>query len=286
MAFSSKAVISLTANEDRLKNLLLDAAASLNSSQVPQRVGQDVDTRQPVILRWAGGWVRDKLLGIDSHDVDVAINCMTGEQFGLELRRFCTLPDIIKKHSIREEDLGSLHTIKANPEKSKHLATATCRVFGVDLDLVNLRKETYSDHSRNPGVEFGTAVEDARRRDATVNALFYNIHTNEVEDFTSGLSDLEAKVIRTPLEPFKTFTDDPLRVLRVIRFASRLRFTIDPDAEQVIADTKVLESLTIKISRERVGIEVEKMLKGNLRIRTRLPIPEREKKRGKRIKKQ
>lgn len=100
---------------------------------------------------------------------------------------------------------------------------------------MNLRKETYCQDSRNPQVEFGTAQEDALRRDATVNALFYNIHNRVIEDFTTGLSDMAAKLIRTPLEPLQTFTDDPLRVLRLVRFASRLGFAIDPKTERFMA---------------------------------------------------
>jgi tRNA nucleotidyltransferase/poly(A) polymerase len=111
-------------------------------------------------------------------------------------------------------------------------------------------------------MEFGTAEEDALRRDATVNALFYNLQTDQVEDFTGGLRDMEKKLIRTPLEPFQTFMDDPLRVLRLIRFASRLGFSIDPAAEAVMGDPRVTEALKLKISRERIGIELEKMLKG------------------------
>lgn len=255
--------ISLTPSEDRLRKLLLDVAASIDASPSPiSQSEQGAHSREPLVLRWAGGWVRDKLLGAESQDIDVAINCMTGEEFGRRLGDFCDDPAVIKKYSITPKDLGSLHTIKANPEKSKNLATATCRVFDADVDFVNLRKETYAADSRNPQVEFGTAEEDASRRDATVNALFYNLHTDEVEDFVGGVPDLEAGLIRTPLEPLQTFTDDPLRVLRLVRFASRLGFSIDPDTEQLMADSRVLKSLQIKISRERVGIEMEKMLKG------------------------
>ena len=157
----------------------------------------------------------------------------------------------------RARDIGSLHLVAANPEKSKHLETATARVFGLDVDFVNLRRETYAADSRNPAVEFGTAEEDALRRDASVNALFYNLHTGEVEDLVGGLPDLRDGVIRTPMEPLQTFMDDPLRVLRLVRFASRLGFRIDGAAEAVMADKRVLEALKVKISRERVGVEVE-----------------------------
>jgi len=131
------------------------------------------------------------------------------------------------------------------------------------LDLVNLRKETYNEVSRNPEMEFGTAEEDAMRRDATVNAMFYNLHTCQVEDFTGqGHKDMASKIIRTPLEPYQTFKDDPLRVLRLIRFASRLDYTIEPETAKAMGNAEIQDVLKIKISRERVGIELEKMLKG------------------------
>ncbi|TEA03243.1 CCA tRNA nucleotidyltransferase [Colletotrichum sidae] len=187
---------------------------------------------------------------------------MTGYAFSLELRRYCIDPKNARKHNIAPGDLGSLHRIAANPEKSKHLETATTRVFNLEIDFVNLRKETYTHDSRNPIMEFGSAADDAYRRDATINALFYNLHSGEVEDLTGGLADMEAHLIRTPLTPLQTFTDDPLRVLRLIRFASRLQFTIDPAATAVMSERRVLDALSLKISRERVGIEIEKMLKG------------------------
>lgn len=249
--------IQLTPSEERLKLLLLDVASFINTTR---------PSPHPVHLRWAGGWVRDKLLGIETHDIDVAINCMTGEDFGRQLGQFCDLPSTIEKYAITKKDLGNLHTIKANPAKSKNLATATCRLFGAEVDFVNLRKEVYTEKSRNPEIEFGSPQEDALRRDATVNALFYNLHTSQVEDFTSGISDLKAKIIRTPLEPFQTFMDDPLRVLRLVRFASRLGFAIDKEAERMMGDRRVLEAFQAKISRERVGIEVKKMLEGRFSL--------------------
>ncbi|KAI1409065.1 hypothetical protein F5Y13DRAFT_182299 [Hypoxylon sp. FL1857] len=246
--------IELTSKEVQLKDLLLDTAKFIDG------LGE---LEEPVVLRWAGGWVRDRLLGIESHDIDTAINVMTGEAFALKLCELCEQPDAIKKHAIAESDVGNLHKIARNPEKSKHLETTTIRLFGYDVDFVNLRKETYTEDSRNPQMEFGTAEEDALRRDATVNALFYNLNTGKVEDFTTGLTDMKSRLIRTPLEPFQTFMDDPLRVLRLVRFASRLEFTIDPAAEKVMGDPRVLDALRLKISRERVGVEIEKMLKGN-----------------------
>jgi tRNA nucleotidyltransferase/poly(A) polymerase len=260
----SPPTITLNAREEQLKNLLLEAAKYMDNRDLNQ-AGDGHSTqprRDPLVLRWAGGWVRDKLLGITSHDIDTAINSMTGEAFVDGLRDYCDDPANKAKHGLHDDDIGRLHTVPRNPDKSKHLATSTIKLCGLDVDFVNLRKETYADDSRNPEVEFGTAEEDALRRDATINALFYNLNTGKIEDFTGGVADLQAGLIRTPMEPLQTFLDDPLRVLRLVRFASRFGFRIDEAAESVMGDERVLENLKIKISRERIGVELEKMMKG------------------------
>ena len=246
---SGERSIKLTETEARLRQLLLDAstyAGALEGGKQPE-------------LRFTGGWVRDKLIGTTSHDIDIGIDNMTGFKFGTLLKEYLEQPEIQAFH---QHAIGNLAKIEANPDKSKHLETATTKIMGFDLDLVNLRKETYSEESRNPTMEFGTPREDALRRDATVNALFYNLRTNQVEDFTGqGLSDMEDGRIRTPLAPLQTFKDDPLRVLRCIRFASRLGYQIDPEAEVAMSDASIKTALRLKISRERVGVEITKMLK-------------------------
>lgn len=256
--------ITLTPLEETIQRLLLDL-----KGYIEKREQSDGHTAQEeMILRFTGGWVRDKLLGAESHDIDVAISTMTGLQFGTYLQEYLDEPDILEKYVDNKElaftdEMLKVHTIKANPEKSKHLETVTTRLFGLDIDLVNLRKETYTEHSRNPQVEFGTAEEDALRRDATVNALFYNLKTSMLEDFTGrGLDDMEKKLIRTPLEPYQTFKDDPLRVLRLIRFASRLGYRIDEKTQEAMQDEEIKKAFKVKISKERVGIEVEKTLQG------------------------
>jgi len=243
--------INLTDQEKMLRRLLLDVA---------DYIGTQDGCRRPE-LRITGGWVRDKLLGVTSHDIDIGIDTMTGYKFGTLMKQY--LDDSNRKAKYGEDVLGGLAKIEANPEKSKHLETVTTKILGLEIDLVNLRKEVYAEDSRNPTMEFGTPVEDALRRDSTVNSLFYNLSTSQVEDLTKrGLQDMELGVIRTPLSPYQTFKDDPLRVLRCIRFASKLGYSIDPEAEQAMSDPSIKEALRAKISRERVGIEVDKMLKG------------------------
>lgn len=274
--------LELTEVETTLRQLLLDVAEYIDRTSVPEPVDPQVKVPDELVkakieLRFTGGWVRDKLLGIGSHDIDVAINKMTGFQFGLKTREYLEVPGNPEKYGIapassstkanangKGRDIGhGLYKIEANPEKSKHLETVTTKILGLDIDLVNLRKETYTEDSRNPQMEFGTPEEDAMRRDATVNAMFYNLETCAIEDFTGrGFQDMQLKIIRTPLEPYQTFKDDPLRVLRLIRFASRLNYSIDPDTEEAMENEDIKSALKLKISRERVGIEIEKMLKG------------------------
>lgn len=272
--------LELTEVETTLRQLLLDVAEYIDHTSVPEPADPQVKlpdelAKAKIELRFTGGWVRDKLLGVGSHDIDVAINKMTGFQFGLKMKEYLGIPGNSEKYGIaksgaktngsgKSRDAGyGLHKIEANPEKSKHLETVTTKILGLDIDLVNLRKETYTEDSRNPQMEFGTPEEDAMRRDATVNAMFYNLEKCAVEDFTGrGFQDMQLKIIRTPLEPYQTFKDDPLRVLRLIRFASRLNYSIDPDTEKAMGNEDIKNALKLKISRERVGIEIEKMLKG------------------------
>lgn len=249
--------LSLTPAETLFRQCLIDCRDHMQTSP----------GMQDLVLRFTGGWVRDKLLGVQSHDIDVALSSMTGWQFGLALQTFmerngAKYEEEAAKQGFKAE-IKNLHKIAANPEKSKHLETITTRMFGIDVDFVNLRKEVYTEESRNPQMEFGTAEEDALRRDATVNALFYNLDSQVVEDFTSrGLDDMAKKIIRTPLAPYQTFKDDPLRVLRLIRFACRLSYTIEQSSQEAMKDKTIHEALRLKISRERVGVEIGKIVSG------------------------
>ena len=244
--------ITLTEKEATLRQLLLDVSTYIGT----------LEGYTKPELRFTGGWVRDKLLDSTSVDIDIGIDNMTGLQFGNFMEKYLAKPETHANYD--QKLLGRLAKIEANPEKSKHLETVTTRILGFDIDLVNLRKETYVADSRNPTMEFGTPEEDALRRDATVNALFYNLSTSEVEDYTRrGLEDMKDKVMKTPLAPLQTFEDDPLRVLRAIRLASRLGYEIAAEDEEAMSDNRIKEALKLKISRERVGVEVTKMLKGS-----------------------
>lgn len=107
----------------------------------------------------------------------------------------------------------------------------------------------------------GTPLEDAQRRDLTINALFYNVHSRQVEDLTGkGLDDLQNRIARTPLAPLQTFDDDPLRVIRCVRFASRYGLSIEPSVAEAIRNEEIKAALRNKVSKERIGIEVTKMV--------------------------
>ncbi|KAJ6821053.1 putative CCA tRNA nucleotidyltransferase 2 [Iris pallida] len=206
-------------------------------------------------LRVAGGWVRDKLLGKNSYDIDIALDNMLG-------RDFCGKVNKYLEH-IGEEQEG-VGVIQCNPDQSKHLETARMRIYGTWIDFVNLRSETYAENSRIPTMEFGTAEQDAYRRDLTINSLFYNINTKSVEDLTgAGIRDLKEGRIATPLPPKETFLDDPLRVLRAIRFGARFDFNLAKDLQQAASDEEVKAAMTDKISRERIGHEIDLMISGN-----------------------
>jgi len=253
-------------------------------------------------LRVAGGWVRDKLLATDEFqayhkvfvvagkrltskfqikkqsppqssmgrqgtkilvnpddnsqpvDIDIALDDMLGREFADHLNEYL---------SMHGKDTLSVGVVLKNPEKSKHLETATMKVGPFWIDFVNLRAEEYTQDSRIPDLmRIGTASEDAFRRDLTINALFYNINTGEVEDWTGrGFDDLRKGIVATPLPPLTTLLDDPLRVLRSIRFAARLRFTMDEELVDAALDDRVRSALAQKVSRERVGGEVDLMLR-------------------------
>jgi tRNA nucleotidyltransferase/poly(A) polymerase len=197
-------------------------------------------------LRVAGGWVRDKLMGKESNDIDIAVDNMTGEAFANLVN------DYMRENGMTTKNVT---VVEANPDQSKHLATAMVKLFGLPIDFVNLRTETYSD-SRIPEMQMGTPEEDSQRRDLTINSLFWNVNTEQIEDFVGGIEDLRAGIARTPLDPVQTFMDDPLRILRTVRFASRYGLKLDPALIEAARLPKVQQAFKDKISQERVWSEL------------------------------
>ncbi|KAG0006663.1 CCA tRNA nucleotidyltransferase, mitochondrial [Modicella reniformis] len=197
----------------------------------------------------------DKLLGLSCSDIDIGVESMLGYDFAN------LVADHLKKTSPHNQR-KTIIRIPPKPFKGKHLETATMFILGIPIDFVNLRSETYDDpdlFSRQ--VVFGLPYEDAHHRDFTINALFYNVHTDKIEDYTGkGLEDLRDGWIRTPLKAYETFRQDPLRVLRSIRFAARFHFKMTEDVKQAILDPRIRESLKTKVSKERIRDELRKMM--------------------------
>tara|TARA_R110002050_G_scaffold100580_1_gene208075 strand:- start:4942 stop:6396 length:1455 start_codon:yes stop_codon:yes gene_type:complete len=187
-----------------------------------------------------GGFVRDYLLKRGSaKDIDiVAIGS------GIELAKKVA------------------NKLTGKPEVSifKHFGTAMVKHKGIELEFVGARKESYHEDSRKPVVEDGSLEDDQKRRDFTINALAISLNKSDygtLLDPFNGIEDLENKLIRTPLEPGITYSDDPLRMMRAIRFATQLNFIIHPQSLAAITEYK--ERIKI-ISKERIVDELHKIL--------------------------
>mmetsp|Transcript_7255 Transcript_7255/g.17738 ORF Transcript_7255/g.17738 Transcript_7255/m.17738 type:complete len:604 (-) Transcript_7255:172-1983(-) len=240
---------------------------TLNKAAIAWREGKLTLDKRSVEIRVAGGWVRDKILGLETHDVDIALDACTGVEFAHAVKEYHTSmaqDDQGESSKTKNNKIGKIGVIAANPDQSKHLETACVNIFGNDVDFSNLRHETYAEDSRIPDTVMGTPLEDSFRRDATMNALYYNLNTGCIEDWTRrGLQDLlKTKVINTPLKAFQTFQDDPLRVLRLIRFAVRYKMQLSEEITDACQHPEIHDQLLRKVSRERVGNELEGMLSG------------------------
>jgi putative nucleotidyltransferase with HDIG domain len=204
--------------------------------EVISQASQELNIESFVI----GGFVRDLLLNRDfKKDIDIVA---VGSGIELALKVSELLPK------------------KPKVQVFKTYGTAMLRFEDTEIEFVGARKESYTLDSRNPVVENGTLEDDQNRRDFTINALALSLNSNNfgaLSDPFNGISDLEHKIIKTPLDPDITFSDDPLRMLRGIRFATQLGFEIDKDSLDSI--TKNAERIKI-ISGERIVEEFNKIL--------------------------
>lgn len=201
-----------------------------------------------VVARMAGGWVRDKLIKKESCDYDVTIEGCHGADFASALCNYLQSKSIDFK-------------VIQNPEQSKHLSSSKVCLFGDTwIDFCSLRSEKYSEDSRIPEVSDGTLLQDAERRDFTINALYYNVCTKKIEDLFNGYQDLQNKILRTPKDSLISFQEDPLRILRALRFASRFNLEYEDSIPNSIQ--KCQEIYLRKVASDRASFEVSQALSG------------------------
>lgn len=199
------------------------------------KVAEELSIRTYLI----GGFVRDKLLNRDTKDADIV----------------CIGDGIQLAHAVAK---------LFNPEPTvayfKNFGTAQIKIPDFEIEFVGARKESYTEHSRKPAVEAGTLQDDLNRRDFTINALAISLNKDdfgELHDPFNGVDHLHERIIKTPLEPVTTFSDDPLRMMRAIRFATQLDFTIEDTTFNAIK--KDAERIRI-ISQERITDELNKIM--------------------------
>ena len=166
-----------------------------------------------------GGFVRDKIIGRPTTDVDVV----------------CIGDGIALAHEV-----AALFSPKPTVAFFKTFGTAQIKIDDFIIEFVGARKESYASDSRKPSVSPGSIEDDQNRRDFTINALAIGLHASQfgqLVDPFGGLQAIQDKIIKTPLAPHQTFSDDPLRMLRGIRFACQLGYTIVPETLDAIADS-------------------------------------------------
>ena len=231
-----------------------------------------IENKYNVVIdaRIAGGFVRDKISGRESKDIDIALSNISGLSFAQKLKEYDEKNRLGATGDIYSTSLLKVKDENANIPDSAKLEVASLTIYGLPVEFVSLRTEIYDSESRTP-MTFPTnnPVEDAKRRDLSINSLYYNIKTGQIEDYVNGLKDFEKqgnlyipKILRTPMNAEKTFEDDPLRILRVLRFYSRYPNTqIDPSIIRAFSNEKVQKAYK-KLSPERSSTEIRKMMEG------------------------
>ena len=203
-----------------------------------------------------GGFVRDKILGRPTKDADIVCAGDGIKLASAVAKKFKPVP-----HVNYFKNYGTAH-IRLNllNENDSLIPPSGGGGAAFDIEFVGARKESYRSHSRKPDVEPGTLEDDQNRRDFTINALAISLNKKDYGNFIdpfNGLDDMKHKIIKTPLDPLQTFSDDPLRMMRAIRFATQLDFTIEAKTLQAIKDGA--DRIKI-ISQERITDELNKII--------------------------
>ncbi|HPL92660.1 MAG TPA: CCA tRNA nucleotidyltransferase [bacterium] len=209
----------------------------MTAEQIFKMIGELADSLSMEVYV-IGGYVRDRFLNKESHDIDFVV---LGDA-----------PEFAKKLA----DFWKVDTLVVY----ENFGTAMIPYHGYILEFVTARAESYRVESRNPIVQKADLKTDVLRRDFTVNTLAFGLNKDnfgQLVDLLDGRKDLEAKILRTPLDPVQTFYDDPLRIMRVIRFSAQLGFSIDPSVYQAVF--QVVDRLEI-ISVERISEEFFKLM--------------------------
>ncbi|MBS1689725.1 MAG: HD domain-containing protein [Bacteroidetes bacterium] len=216
----------------------MDISCTKEESNLFERIS-NVAAELKVSCYIIGGFVRDKLLNRPDKDIDIV----------------CTGDGIALAHAVAAS-LPSRPTVNF----FKNFGTAQFKYRDFDVEFVGARKESYQNHSRKPEVSEGTIEDDQKRRDYTVNTLAISLNKanyGKLIDPFNGIDDLNNKILRTPLDPDLTFSDDPLRMMRGIRFATQLGFSLEKETYEAISRNK--ERIKI-VSQERITDELNKII--------------------------
>ncbi len=234
----------------KLKQIITEGAKETSIEDYIRNIIRGTEWDNKVFI--AGGYVRDYIMGKDPKDLDLMINKQNG---GIEFAEWLTRKVGNYKNGSNPVIFPRFGTAKFNLNGITHNGMD---LSGTDIEAVMPRSEKYVPGSRKPEVGFASLQGDAERRDLTTNSLFKNISTGEILDLTGkGMDDIKKGIVRTPMEPSKTFTDDPLRMLRVVRFYAKYNWSIPKYIVKALKDNS--EQLK-NISDERIQDELNKML--------------------------
>ena len=201
----------------------------------------------------AGGYVRDEILGLDPKDIDIVVEFPDG---GIKFAEWVTKKLGVYRSGSNPVIYPKYGTAKFN---MRGISFKGYDLSNIDIECVMTRKETYSADSRKPKVQQGTIQNDVDRRDLTVNSLLKDLTTGEILDLTGkGMSDIKNGLVRTPIHPDEIFKDDPLRMLRAIRFAVKYNWKLPFFMIKAMKDNAYRLKI---ISNERIRDELDKMLK-------------------------